>query len=113
MSIHPSLSSSGKTKRQRSVLKRFERLKALIEKGKWQEGNSVFGLLKVKTVKIRFKKEKAAPEKEEVAVAAAEATEGEVKEAKETKETKETKEAKTTEAGKKEKEEGKPKKEAK
>ena len=68
MSIHPSLSSSDKTKKQRSVLKRAERLRTMWEKGTWKEGDSVFGLPKIKTVRIRMKKEKA--EKTEVTAAA-------------------------------------------
>lgn len=68
MSIHPSLSSSEKDRKQRSVLKRTERLKMMQEKNKWKEGDSVFGLPKIKTVRIKIKKEKAA-EKPEEAVA--------------------------------------------
>lgn len=60
MSIHPSLSSSEKDKKQRSVLKRTERLKMMLEKGTWKEGNSVYGLPKIKTLRIKIKKEKAA-----------------------------------------------------
>ncbi|MBU0549827.1 MAG: small basic protein [Candidatus Omnitrophica bacterium] len=72
MSIHPSLSSSAKDKKSRSVLKRVERLKMLIEKGTWSEGKSIFGLPKIKTLKIKIiKKEKAAP-----AAAAAPGAEG-------------------------------------
>ncbi len=58
MSIHPSLRSSDKTKKQRSVLKRTERLKTMIEKKSWKEGDDVFGLPKMKTVRIKIKKEK-------------------------------------------------------
>lgn len=58
MSIHPSLSSSGKGNKQRSVLKRTERLKTMIEKNKWKEGDEVFGLPKMKTLRIKIKKEK-------------------------------------------------------
>lgn len=70
MSIHPSLSPADKTKRHRSVLKRFERLKVLMEKGKWLVEDSIFRLPKIKTLKIKVKKEKA-QEKEEGAGAAA------------------------------------------
>lgn len=62
MSIHPSLASSEKDKKPRSVLKRAERLRIMIEKGLWKEGDSVYGLPKIKTVRIKIKKEKA-PEK--------------------------------------------------
>jgi len=58
MSIHPSLSSSDKDKKQRSVLKRTERIRLMLEKGQWKEGDTVYGLPKIKTVRIKFKKEK-------------------------------------------------------
>jgi len=61
MSQHPSLRSSDKNKQHRSVLKRYERLKILKDKEKWEEKDSVFGLAKVKIVKYKIKKEKAAP----------------------------------------------------
>ena len=70
MSQHPSLRSSEKDKQQRTVLKRYERLKALKDKEKWKEGDSVFGLSKVKIVRFKIKKEKAAAaEDTEAAVA--------------------------------------------
>ena len=59
MSIHPSLAAKDKLKKQRSVLKRTERLRTMLEKGMWKEGESVFGLPKLKTVRIKIKKEKA------------------------------------------------------
>lgn len=62
MSQHTSLKSGQKRKRHRSVLKRYERLNILKEKKEWEEGSSVFGLPKVKTIRIRVKKEKAAAE---------------------------------------------------
>lgn len=58
MSIHPSLALSEKDKKQRSVLKRAERLKMMREKGQWKEGDSVYNLPKIKTVRIKIKKEK-------------------------------------------------------
>lgn len=58
MSIHPSLRPS-KGRGHRSVFKRFERVKMLAEKDKWKEDESVFGLPKVKSVKIKVKKEKS------------------------------------------------------
>lgn len=60
MSQHPSLQSSDKDKKHRSVLKRYERIKILKEKEKWKADESVFGLQKVKIVKFKIKKEKAA-----------------------------------------------------
>ncbi len=62
MSQHPSLRSSDKSKQHRSVLKRFERLKHMKDKGKWEEGMSIFGMPKIKMLKFKIKKEKAAPE---------------------------------------------------
>ena len=59
MSIHPSLNASKKEKKQRSVLKRIERIRSMLEKGLWKEGDSVYGLPKIKTIRIKIKKEKA------------------------------------------------------
>ncbi|MDD5156100.1 MAG: small basic protein [Candidatus Omnitrophica bacterium] len=71
MSIHPSLASQDKSAKARSVLKRAERLKAMLEKNKWKEGDDVYGLPKMKTVRIKIKKEKAAKEAEATAAGAA------------------------------------------
>ncbi|MEW6074675.1 MAG: small basic protein [Candidatus Omnitrophota bacterium] len=68
MSIHPSLSAADKSKKQRSVLKRIERLKMMSEKNEWSEKDDVYGLPKIKTVRIKIKKEKA--EKAETTAAA-------------------------------------------
>ena len=57
MSIHPSLKLSQKNKKQRSVLKRTERLRTMLEKDQWKPGDEVFGLPKIKTVRIKIKKE--------------------------------------------------------
>jgi len=59
MSIHPSLNISENDKKQRSVLKRTERIKSMLEKGRWKEGDKVVGLPKIKTIRIKIKKEKA------------------------------------------------------
>jgi small basic protein (TIGR04137 family) len=48
MSRHSSFGGSGKIKARRNVLKRFERINALIEKGKWKEGDPALGLRKTK-----------------------------------------------------------------
>ncbi len=66
MAQHPSLRSKEKGKQHRSVLKRYERVRELKEKEKWKEGDSVFGLLKLKLLKFKIKKEKAAPAVEAV-----------------------------------------------
>jgi small basic protein (TIGR04137 family) len=80
MSIHPSLRAPDKTKKQRSVLKRTERLKTMLERGDWKEGEDIFGLPKIKTLRIRVKKDKA--EKVETAAEGAAAPAGAGKEAK-------------------------------
>jgi small basic protein (TIGR04137 family) len=60
MSIHRSLSLKEKEKRSRSVLKRIERIKILMDKGVFKkESSSCFGLPKVKVLKIKIKKGKA------------------------------------------------------
>ncbi|GAA5493965.1 Chlam_Verruc_Plancto small basic protein [Rubritalea squalenifaciens DSM 18772] len=48
MSKHSSLKAKGGAQGKRSVMKRFERVKALKENGKWQEGQSPIGLPKTK-----------------------------------------------------------------
>ncbi|MDD5730165.1 MAG: small basic protein [Candidatus Omnitrophica bacterium] len=78
MSIHPSLRAADKNKKQKSVLKRIERLKMMAEKEEWKEGDSVFGLPKIKTVRIKIKKEKA-EKATETATGAAPAAEGAAK----------------------------------
>ncbi len=81
MSIHPSLKLSQKNKKQRSVLKRTERLRIMLEKDQWKPGDEVFGLPKIRTLRIKIKKEKAAKK-----VEAAAATEGAAPATAETKE---------------------------
>lgn len=58
MSIHPSLAVSDKNKKQKSVLKRSERLRIMLEKGQWKEGSNVYNLPKIKALRIKIKKEK-------------------------------------------------------
>lgn len=58
MSIHPSLTVSEKDKKQRSVLKRTERIRSMMEKGQWKEGDDVYRLPKMKAVRLKIKKEK-------------------------------------------------------
>jgi small basic protein (TIGR04137 family) len=69
MSIHPSLAISEADKKTRSVLKRSERLRMMQEKGKWKEGDAVCGLPKIKTMRVKIKKEKAAKTAEGAAAA--------------------------------------------
>ncbi len=82
MSIHPSLNISEKDKKTRSVLKRAERLKILMDKDEWEEGQNIFALPKIKILRIKIKKEKAAPA---AAEAASEAEAAPAEEGKETK----------------------------
>lgn len=76
MSQHPSLRSAEKGKKNRSVLKRYERLSLLKDKEKWKDEDSVFGLPKVKIIKFKVKKEKAAAEATAEGAAAPAATPG-------------------------------------
>jgi len=72
MSIDKSLKMKGKLARPRNVFTRIERIKILKGEGKWEPTMSVFGIPKVKSVKI---KRKGKSEKKAVkAEAAAEAT---------------------------------------
>lgn len=58
MSLHKSLGRKGQDL-HRNVLKRFERIKILKEKNKWDEKNpKYFGLPKVKSLKVKVKKAK-------------------------------------------------------
>ncbi|MBM2834337.1 MAG: hypothetical protein HW406_1498 [Candidatus Brocadiaceae bacterium] len=72
MSIDKSLKMKGKLVRPRNVFTRVERIKILKEEGRWEPTMSVFGIPKVKSVKIKRKgkSEKKAAKAE----AAAEAT---------------------------------------
>jgi small basic protein (TIGR04137 family) len=58
MSIHPSLTISEKDKKTRSVLKRIERIRQMQGKGDWKQGDSVYGLPKIKSLRIKIKKDK-------------------------------------------------------
>jgi len=71
MSVHPSLKTSKAGKKHRTVLKRYERLAALKEKGILKDDDSVFGMPKLKIIKIKVKKEKAEEKPKEGEAAAA------------------------------------------
>ena len=62
MSIHRSLQSAGKSGSTRNVMKRHERLHYLIAKGLWKPGQPVFGLPKIKQLKIKARSKAAAKE---------------------------------------------------
>ncbi len=65
MSIHGSLKNKGKLKRHRSVLTRTEQLDALKDEERWKDGDSIYGLPKVRV--RRAKRKKAAKKEEEQA----------------------------------------------
>ena len=48
MTQHRSLKAAVKITEKRNVLKRFERVDLLRERGKWKEGDRAFGLPKTK-----------------------------------------------------------------
>lgn len=58
MTLDKSLKVRAGLARQRSVLKRVERLEKLKESDRWTEGDSVFGLAKVRVQKLVLKKKK-------------------------------------------------------
>lgn len=70
MSLHPSLASATGGKQQKSVLKRSERIKHLIKKGLWKDDSPIFGLPKIKALRIKIKKEKTAEKQAEAQAAA-------------------------------------------
>ena len=72
MSIHRSLKNKGKLKRHRSVLTRTEQLDTLKDEERWQDGDSVYGLPKVRVRQTKRKKLKK--EEEETPEVAAEGT---------------------------------------
>ena len=71
MSQHPSYGGESATARHRSVLKRYEKLQSLKTKGDWNEEDGIYGLPKIKVVKIRAKKKKTEEEGAEGAEGAA------------------------------------------
>lgn len=72
MSMHRSLVSKSGLSRHRNVLSRAERILKLADAGRWEEGESVFGL-----PKVRVRRVKAGGKHKKKAAAQAEAAEGE------------------------------------
>ena len=68
MSIHRSLKTKGALVRARNVWTRLERILNLQKEGRWQEGDSILGLPKVRT---HFKSKTKKQLKEEAAKRAA------------------------------------------
>jgi len=58
MSLDKSLKSSSALTRHRNVLSRAERIEKLTDEEKWEDGDSVFGLLKVAHRKVQARKTK-------------------------------------------------------
>ena len=57
MSLHPSLKVDLAGAKQRTVLTRIERIKDLMKKGSWVDGQSVTALPKTKIIKMTIKKD--------------------------------------------------------
>ena len=64
MSLHPSLRVDTAGSQQRTVLTRIERIKDLMKKGLWQDGQAVIGLPKTKIVKVKARKTKVKAEED-------------------------------------------------
>ena len=62
MSLHPSLRVDTAGQQQRTVLTRIERIKELMKKGKWVDGQDITGLPKTKIVKVKARKKRAKEE---------------------------------------------------
>ncbi len=79
MTIDKSLRRRGHLTRTRNVLKRSERIEKLEFEDRWQDGQSPFGLPKVRVVKSSLgrKKKKKKEEEEELVEEGMEATEDE------------------------------------
>lgn len=66
MSLHPSLKIDSAGAQQRTVLTRIERIKDLMKKDLWEDGQAVTGLPKTKIIKVKtVSKEKKEDETEE------------------------------------------------
>jgi len=79
MTMDKSLKSKNKLLRRRNVLSREERVKRLLQEEQWSEGDSVFGLPKVKPVTIgprRASRKVEKPEESETPPEAPAAEEG-------------------------------------
>jgi len=70
MSVDKSLKIANSLQRQRNVLTRSEQIETLRDREQWTEGQSVFGLPKVRVFRAK-RRSKAAEKKEEADAAAA------------------------------------------
>lgn len=63
MGLHSSFKQGDQLAATRSILTRNERIKWMMSQGSWQENNKVYGLPKIKVIKLKAaKKEKAKAE---------------------------------------------------
>lgn len=65
MTIDKSLKIKAGSVKMRNVMTRAERLTKLIETDRWKEGDSVYGMPKVRVPKISLKKKKKAKKTED------------------------------------------------
>ena len=65
MTIDESLKIKAGSAKMRNVMTRAERLQKLMDTDRWQEGDPVYGLPKVRVPKISLKKKKKAKKTEE------------------------------------------------
>ncbi len=65
MTIDKSLKIKAGSAKQRNVLKRAERIARLQETDRWQDGDTVLGMPKVRVTKLAMKKKKKEKKEEE------------------------------------------------
>lgn len=65
MSIHSSFRTGGSAVKHRNVLSRLERLEKLEAADRWNAEDGLFGLPKVRSIKIAMKKKKKKTDEEE------------------------------------------------
>lgn len=65
MSLHPSLRIDKAGAKERTVLTRIERIKDLMKRGSWKDGQDVTGLPKVKLLKVKARRKVKEEKKEE------------------------------------------------
>ncbi|MCD8351910.1 MAG: small basic protein [Planctomycetaceae bacterium] len=58
MSIHSSFRSGGAAAKHRNVLSRLERLEKLEAAERWTDADGLFGMPKVRSIKVAMKKKK-------------------------------------------------------
>lgn len=71
MSQHNSLRVDSVGVKHRNVLTRLERVKKMQSEERWNESSKIFGLPKIKSMKMKVKKAKEAPAAEDAAKAGA------------------------------------------